>query len=108
MPRVPPKWNIVEFEYKSNLGSGTYKRVITRDSPSLFWVPFGLSQILDWWNRLCFAFLLADPPYMALIFGKKAVFDEMILRGSFDDPSLYLFSRCPSIFGGMLSGVFFG
>ena len=34
MPRVPPKWKIVESEYKSNLGSGAYQRVITRDSPS--------------------------------------------------------------------------
>src|SRR5215217_6928376 len=45
---------------------------------------------------------------MALIFGKKAVFDEVILRGSFEDPSLIL--RCAFLvdallyLGGMLLG----
>ena len=36
------------------------------------------------------AFLLGDPPYLALIFGEGAIFGKKILRSSFVDPSLML------------------
>ena len=54
MPRVPSKWNTVESEYKSNWGSGTYKRVITKDSPSDKDSP--TFTLLDWveYVMLCF------------------------------------------------------
>jgi hypothetical protein len=40
------------------------------------------------WDAYWFAFLQDEPPYMALIFGERAVFRKTILRSSFADPSL--------------------
>ena len=40
------------------------------------------------WDAYWFAFLQDEPPYMASIFGKRAVYRKSILRTSFADPSL--------------------
>ena len=52
------------------------------------------------WKQFYFAFLLAEPPYMAHIFGKNAVSGKKILRTSFADPSLIV--RCDLLVGAIL------
>ena len=59
----------------------------SHDCPLLF-ISFERVECGNVWNRFWFTLLLDEPPYMAIIFDKNAVFRGRLVRSSFADPSL--------------------